>query len=130
LIMQNLNFLMPFFCTGILFVNVEILQDKMELEVEAYLRRRYEGEISDVEIIEKEDLDLVCALLCRFNSISCLTSIVRCYHGDQFGFIKVSNVFSRDFNILNLYYCSLDYPVVELFPLGYSNSRRNYLYTG
>ncbi|KAK3158029.1 hypothetical protein QOZ80_2AG0131930 [Eleusine coracana subsp. coracana] len=30
----------------------------MELEVEAYLRRRYEGEISDVEIIEKEDLDL------------------------------------------------------------------------
>ncbi|GJN21151.1 hypothetical protein PR202_gb08602 [Eleusine coracana subsp. coracana] len=33
-------------------------KDKMELEVEAYLRRRYEGEISDVEIIEKEDLDL------------------------------------------------------------------------
>jgi hypothetical protein len=80
---------MPFFCTGILFVNVEILQDKMELEVEAYLRRRYEGEISDVEIIEKEDLDLVCALLCMFNSIFCLTNIVRCYHGDQFGFIKV-----------------------------------------
>ncbi|KAF0934637.1 hypothetical protein E2562_026131 [Oryza meyeriana var. granulata] len=33
-------------------------KDKMELEVEAYLRRRYEGDISDIEIIEKEDLDL------------------------------------------------------------------------
>ncbi|XP_062219147.1 DNA polymerase epsilon catalytic subunit A-like [Phragmites australis] len=33
-------------------------KDKMELEVEAYIRRRYEGEISDIEIIEKEDLDL------------------------------------------------------------------------
>ena len=31
----------------------------MELEVEAYLRRRYEGEIADIEIVEKEDLDLV-----------------------------------------------------------------------
>jgi DNA polymerase epsilon subunit 1 len=38
-------------------------KDKMELEVEAYLRRRYEGDIADIEIIEKEDLDLVCALL-------------------------------------------------------------------
>ncbi|WVZ75286.1 hypothetical protein U9M48_023358, partial [Paspalum notatum var. saurae] len=33
-------------------------KDKMELEVEAYIRRRYEGEISDIEIIEKDDLDL------------------------------------------------------------------------
>uniref|UniRef100_A0ACD5XVC0 Uncharacterized protein n=1 Tax=Avena sativa TaxID=4498 RepID=A0ACD5XVC0_AVESA len=33
-------------------------KDKMELEVEAYLRRRYEGEIADIEIVEKEDLDL------------------------------------------------------------------------
>ncbi|XP_039789737.1 DNA polymerase epsilon catalytic subunit A-like isoform X3 [Panicum virgatum] len=33
-------------------------KDKMELEVEAYIRRRYEGEISDIEIVEKEDLDL------------------------------------------------------------------------
>jgi hypothetical protein len=39
----------------------------MELEVEAYLRRRYEGEIADMEIIEKEDLDLVCALMRMFN---------------------------------------------------------------
>ena len=31
----------------------------MEIEVEAYLKRRYEGQIADVEIIEKEDLDLV-----------------------------------------------------------------------
>lgn len=31
----------------------------MELEVEAYLRRRYERQIADIEIMEKEDLDLV-----------------------------------------------------------------------
>ena len=66
---------MLFFCAGILFLNIEILQDKMELEVEAYLRRRYEGEISEIEIIEKEDLDLVCASLCMFNSIFCLTAL-------------------------------------------------------
>jgi len=47
------------------------MQDKMELEVEAYIRRRYEGEISDIEIVEKEDLDLVCALLCMINLIFC-----------------------------------------------------------
>lgn len=41
----------------------------MELEVEAYIRRRYEGEISDIEIIEKEDLDLVCALFGMINLI-------------------------------------------------------------
>jgi hypothetical protein len=34
----------------------------MELEIEAYIRRHYEGEISDIEIIEKEDLDLVFSL--------------------------------------------------------------------
>jgi DNA polymerase epsilon subunit 1 len=31
----------------------------MEVEVEAYLRRRYERQIADIEIMEKEDLDLV-----------------------------------------------------------------------
>jgi len=31
----------------------------MQLEVEAYLRRKYEGQIADVEIVDKEDLDLV-----------------------------------------------------------------------
>lgn len=29
------------------------------MDVEAYLRRRYESQIADIEIIEKEDLDLV-----------------------------------------------------------------------
>nr|CAD1820134.1 unnamed protein product [Ananas comosus var. bracteatus] len=33
-------------------------KDNTELEVEAYLRRRYEGRITDIEIAEKEDLDL------------------------------------------------------------------------
>ncbi|KAI3461306.1 hypothetical protein Pfo_017969 [Paulownia fortunei] len=33
-------------------------KDKMEMDVEAYLRRRYEGQVADIEIVEKEDLDL------------------------------------------------------------------------
>eukprot|EP00268_Persea_americana_P026628 TRINITY_DN2608_c0_g1_i2.p1 TRINITY_DN2608_c0_g1~~TRINITY_DN2608_c0_g1_i2.p1 ORF type:complete len:2201 (+),score=389.42 TRINITY_DN2608_c0_g1_i2:181-6783(+) len=33
-------------------------KEKMEMDVESYLRRRYEGQISDIEIVEKEDLDL------------------------------------------------------------------------
>lgn len=36
-----------------------LLQEKTEVDVEAYLRRRYESQIADIEIIEKEDLDLV-----------------------------------------------------------------------
>ncbi|KAK9126454.1 hypothetical protein Scep_015300 [Stephania cephalantha] len=34
-------------------------KDGMEMGVEAYLKRRYEGQIADIEIMEKEDLDLV-----------------------------------------------------------------------
>jgi hypothetical protein len=67
---------MQFLFVGVLFLY--LLQDKMELEVEAYIRRRYEGEISDVEIIEKEDLDLVYVLLCVFNQIFCWTSCMNC----------------------------------------------------
>ncbi|XAR60114.1 DNA-directed DNA polymerase [Bertholletia excelsa] len=33
-------------------------KDKMEMDVEAYLRRRYESQIAEIEIVEKEDLDL------------------------------------------------------------------------
>ncbi|CAN0916711.1 DNA polymerase epsilon catalytic subunit A [Linum grandiflorum] len=33
-------------------------KEKMEMEVETYLRRRYEGQIADVEIMDKEDLAL------------------------------------------------------------------------
>ena len=34
------------------------------MEVEAYLRRRYESQIADIDIVEKEDLDLVrCSIL-------------------------------------------------------------------
>ncbi|XP_021832845.1 DNA polymerase epsilon catalytic subunit A-like isoform X1 [Prunus avium] len=33
-------------------------KEKMEMDVEAYLRRRYENQIADIEIVEKEDLDL------------------------------------------------------------------------
>lgn len=31
----------------------------METDVEDCLRRRYKGQIADIEILEKEDLDLV-----------------------------------------------------------------------
>lgn len=31
----------------------------METDVDAHLRRRYERQIADIEIVEKEDLDLV-----------------------------------------------------------------------
>ncbi|KAK9939844.1 hypothetical protein M0R45_016526 [Rubus argutus] len=33
-------------------------KEKMEMDVEAYLRRRYESRIADIEIVGKEDLDL------------------------------------------------------------------------
>lgn len=35
------------------------LQENTELEVDSYLRRRYEGQIANIEIVNKEDLDLV-----------------------------------------------------------------------
>ncbi|XP_068311422.1 DNA polymerase epsilon catalytic subunit A-like [Pyrus communis] len=33
-------------------------KEKMEMDVEAYLRRRYQNQIADVQIVQKEDLDL------------------------------------------------------------------------
>ncbi|KAJ3675811.1 hypothetical protein LUZ60_004853 [Juncus effusus] len=33
-------------------------KEEMELEVDSYLRRKYEGQIADIELAEKEDLDL------------------------------------------------------------------------
>lgn len=34
-------------------------QDHMEREVDSYLRRRYETSIRDIEVVHKENLDLV-----------------------------------------------------------------------
>ena len=34
-------------------------QDEMEREVEAWLRRKFEGRLQEVEVVHKEDLDLV-----------------------------------------------------------------------
>ena len=34
-------------------------QDNMEREVDSYLRRKYETSIRDIEVVHKEDLDLV-----------------------------------------------------------------------
>lgn len=39
----------------------------MEMDVDAYLRRRYEGQIADIEIVEKEDLGLVRRLFIIFS---------------------------------------------------------------
>jgi DNA polymerase epsilon subunit 1 len=38
------------------------LQDGLEMEVDALLRRKYENAIRDISIVEREDLDLVRAL--------------------------------------------------------------------
>lgn len=38
-------------------------QDGTESEVDASLKRKFQGIISDIEVVEKEDLDLVCASL-------------------------------------------------------------------
>lgn len=34
-------------------------QDNMDREVDSYLRRKYESSIRDIEVVHKEDLDLV-----------------------------------------------------------------------
>ena len=51
--------LQNFVSIALVFTKVICLQEKMEMDVEGYLRRRYEGRIADVEIVGKEDLDLV-----------------------------------------------------------------------
>lgn len=35
------------------------------MEVEAFLKRRYEGQICDIEIVNKEDLALVRHIICH-----------------------------------------------------------------
>lgn len=37
------------------------------MDVDAYLRRRYEGQIADIEIVDKEDLNLVRVFWFSFN---------------------------------------------------------------
>ena len=39
--------------------SIVMLQDKTESEVEAYLKRRYESYVANIEIVDKEDLALV-----------------------------------------------------------------------
>lgn len=43
----------------------------MEMDVEAYLRRRNESQIADIAIVGKEDLDLVSDIVVRF-LMSCI----------------------------------------------------------
>lgn len=47
------------------------------MDVEAYLRRRYESQIADIEILEKEDLDLVCDFMLH-GSTSQALSLFHC----------------------------------------------------
>lgn len=42
----------------------------MEMDVDAYLRRRYEGQIADIKIVEKEDLDLVRILFVAYTTLA------------------------------------------------------------
>lgn len=42
----------------------------MEMDVDAYLRRRYEGQIADIKIVEKEDLDLVRILFPSYTTLA------------------------------------------------------------
>jgi DNA polymerase epsilon subunit 1 len=45
-------------------------KENTELEVDAYLRRRYEGQIANIQVVSKEDLGLVgCVLLIPGSSI-------------------------------------------------------------
>ena len=37
------------------------MQNGQEHEVDAVLRRKFEGRFRDIEVVEREDLDLVCA---------------------------------------------------------------------
>ena len=40
---------------------VSPMQNGQEHEVDAVLRRKFEGRFRDIEVVEREDLDLVCA---------------------------------------------------------------------
>lgn len=56
------------FCS-VVFTKLIYLQEKMEMDVEAYLKRRYESRIADIEIVGKEDLDLVSNLYHQLNMV-------------------------------------------------------------
>lgn len=43
----------------------------MEREVDSYLRRKYETQIRDVEVVHKEDLDLVSVAAMHASMIAC-----------------------------------------------------------
>jgi len=36
-----------------------LLQDDLEMEVDSWLRRKFEGVLREVEVVHREDLDLV-----------------------------------------------------------------------
>lgn len=45
------------------------------MDVDAYLRRRYEGQIADIEIVDKEDLNLVRFILIFICHVACLCNL-------------------------------------------------------
>lgn len=47
----------------------------MEMDVEGYLKRRYESQIADIEIVEKEDLDLVSRFPHRYLMLTSLLMV-------------------------------------------------------
>jgi hypothetical protein len=52
----------------------------MEMDVDAYLRRRYESQIADIKIVEKEDLDLVRILCISYTILAFIICFLGFYH--------------------------------------------------
>ncbi|TKY73842.1 DNA polymerase epsilon catalytic subunit A [Spatholobus suberectus] len=55
------------------YLGVQIPKDKMEMDVEAYLRRRFESQIADIEVVENEDLDLAVMAEARSQQAASMT---------------------------------------------------------
>lgn len=54
-----------------------VQQDIMEMDVDSYLRRRYESQIADIEVLEKEDLDLVSLLTSNLGFVCFMTAFIK-----------------------------------------------------
>ncbi len=53
-----------------------LLQDDLEMEVDSWVRRKFEGLVKEVEVVYREDLDLVGC--CVFNFLSFFHSFFLC----------------------------------------------------
>lgn len=65
------------------------LQDDAELEVEGYLRRKYEGKIKDIEVVARDDLDQVCEGGGVCGGWCCLHSLHQRCHNPEVALVPV-----------------------------------------